>query len=101
MSKISQSGAVCLFVVLRFVVLVLFSAVIHKRRGKKLISKTIKCKLDSSPKMQFAFFDPNDIQELFGNLSILSKIWKLRKQQGVGRSCSLRHYDAVRTKIDI
>ena len=101
MSKISQSGAVCLFVVLRFVVLVLFSAAIRKRRGKKLISKTIKYKLDSSPKMQFAFYDPNDIQELFGNLSILSKIWKLRKQQGLGRSCSLRHYDAMPTKIDI
>ena len=36
--------------------LVLFSAVIHKRRGKKLISKTIKYKLGSSSKMQFAFF---------------------------------------------
>ena len=57
MSKISQSGAVCLFVVLRFVVLVLFSTVIRKRRGKKLISKAIKYKLDSSPKMQFAFYD--------------------------------------------
>ena len=40
---------------INFFSLVLFSAVIHKRRGKKLISKTIKYKLDSSSKMQFAF----------------------------------------------
>ena len=44
----------------------IFSAVIHKRRGKKLISKIIKYKLDSSSKMQFAFFDPKDIQKRFG-----------------------------------
>ena len=36
--------------------LVLFSAVIHKRRGKKLISKTIQYKLDSSSRMQIACF---------------------------------------------
>ena len=36
--------------------LVLFSAVIHKGRGKKLISKTIKYKLCRSSKMQFSFF---------------------------------------------
>ena len=44
-----------------FFSLVLFSVLIHKRRGKKLISKTIKYKLDSSSKMQFAFFYPKDI----------------------------------------
>ena len=44
----------------------LFSAVIYKRRGKKLISKTIKYKLDSSSKMQFFFFYPKDIQNFFG-----------------------------------
>ena len=47
-----------------FLSLVLFSAVIHQRRGKKLINKTIKYKLDSSSKMQFAFFYPKDIQNL-------------------------------------
>ena len=45
--------------------LVLFCAVIHKRRGKKLISKTIKYKLNSPLKIQFAFFYPKDIQKLF------------------------------------
>ena len=35
---------------------VLFSAGIDKRRGKTLISKTVKYKLESSSKMQFAFF---------------------------------------------
>ena len=39
-----------------FLNLVPFSAVIHKRRGKKLISKIIKYKLDSSSKMIFALF---------------------------------------------
>ena len=51
-----------------FFSLVLFSAVTHKRRGKKLISETIKYKLDSSSKMQFAFFCPKDIQKNFGKL---------------------------------
>ena len=71
------------FVPLNFVVqinnffsLVLFSAVIYNRKAKKLISKTIKYKLDSSSKMQFAFFYPKDIQKRSGKLSILSKIWK-------------------------
>ena len=45
--------------------LVLFSAANHKRRGKKLISRTIKYKIDSSSKMQFAFFYPKDIQNFF------------------------------------
>ena len=44
---------------------VIFSTVIHKRRGKKLISKIIRHKLDSSSKMQFAFFDPKNIQKSF------------------------------------
>ena len=43
--------------------LVLFSAVIHKRRGMKLTSKIIKYKLDSFSKMQFVFFYPKHIQE--------------------------------------
>ena len=45
--------------------LALFSAVIYERRGEKLISKTIKYKLGSSSKMQFAFFYPKDIQNFF------------------------------------
>ena len=35
----------------------------------------------------------------FRKLSILSKFWEWRKWQGVGSSC-LRHYDALRMKID-
>ena len=53
--------------------------VIRKRKGKTLINKTIKYKLDSSSKMQFDSFNPKDIQKIFGKLSILPKIWKLRK----------------------
>ena len=37
----------------------------HKGIGKKPISKTIKYRLNSSTKMQFAFFHPQDIQKLF------------------------------------
>ena len=48
-----------------FFSLVVYSALIHKTRGKKLISKTIKYKLESSSKMQFAFFYPKDIEKVF------------------------------------
>ena len=52
-----------------FFSLVLFFPVIHKRRGKKLISKTIKYKLgDEEMQKTFNFFS--------GKLSILSKIWE-------------------------
>ena len=81
--------------------LVLFSAAIYKRTGKKLISKTIKYKLDSSLKTQFVFFYYKDIQNFFfGKLSILPKIWKWLKLQRVGwGSYSLCHDDAIHTKI--
>ena len=60
--------------------LVLFSAVIYEQAGKNLISKTVKYKLDSSSKMQFAFFFiAKTIQKFFGKLSSWSKICKLRK----------------------
>ena len=39
-----------------FFSLVLFCAIIHKRKGKKQNNKKIKYKLDTSSKMQFAFF---------------------------------------------
>ena len=58
-----------------FFSLALFSAVIHKRRGKKMVRKTIKYKLDSSSKLQFVFLSPEDTQKrFFGKLSVLSKI---------------------------
>ena len=41
--------------------LLLFSTAILKRREKELISKTSKYKLDSSSKMEFAFFYLRDI----------------------------------------
>ena len=63
-----------------FFSLLLFSAVNHKRGGMKLISKRIKYKLDSSSRMYFAFFYPKDIQNIFGKLSVFSKIWKWNKQ---------------------
>ena len=44
-----------------FFSLVLYSAVLYKRRRKKLISKTIKCNLYSLSKMQFSFFHPKNI----------------------------------------
>ena len=45
--------------------LVLFPTVIHQRSGKRLISKTVKCKLYISLKVQFISFYPKDIQKLF------------------------------------
>ena len=64
--------------------LVLFSAVIHKRGGRKLISKTIKYKLDRPSKMSFVFFILNGFKNIFGKLSILTKIWKWRNKSGWG-----------------
>ena len=63
--------------------LVLFSAVIHKRGEKKLVSKTIKYKLDNSSKMQFA----KGVQIFFGKLSILSKIGNDATSRGVHVFC--------------
>ena len=79
------------FVVLinNFFSLVLFPAVIHKR-GKKLISKTVKYKLDSSSKMQFVFFYPKDIHTFFWKTIDFVK----NREMTHGGSCSLRHYDA-------
>ena len=51
--------------------------------------------------MQFAFFILNFFKNVFRKPLILSKIWKWRKWKGVGGSYSLRHYDAMRTKIDM
>ena len=86
--------------------LVLFSALIHKRREMKLTSKIIKYKLDSFSKMQFAFFYPKHIQKIFwkiidfvGNLEMTQTA-----EEGwgeVGLPCSLRHYEAMHTKIDM
>ena len=57
--------------------LVLFSAVIYKRRGKKLISKTIKYKLETVPqRCNLVFFIQKTFKTFFGKLSILLKIWK-------------------------
>ena len=85
-----------------FFSLVLFSAVIHKRRGKKLICKTIKYKLDSSSKMQFVFFYPKDIQTFFWKtINFVENLGMTRSRGRGGSSCSLRHYDAMGTKIDM
>ena len=79
----NQVQFVCLFVccappnsvvqINNFFRLILFSAEIRKRRGKKLISKTIKYKLGSSSKMPFALFPE---RHLFIHLFIYLFIWK-------------------------
>ena len=111
----NQVQFVCLFVccappnsvvqINNFFRLILFSAEIRKRRGKKLISKTIKYKLGSSSKMPFALFPE---RHLFIHLFIylFENNWYCRKSGmthmagggGGGRSCSLRHYDAGERK---
>ena len=48
-----------------FFSLVLFSPVIHKRRGEKQMNKTYKYKLGSSLKIRFTFFYPKDVQNFF------------------------------------
>ena len=59
--------------------LVLFSAVIHKRKEEKLVNKTIKYKLDRSSKMQFAIFYPKNILIFF--LKIIDFVENLEMTQ--------------------
>ena len=84
-----------------FFSLVLFSAIIHERTGKKLISKTIKYKLDSSSKTQFVFFYHKDIQNCFlENYRFCRKSGNDANCRGWrGGSYSLCHDDAIHTKI--
>ena len=65
--------------------MVLFSAAIHKRRRKKLISETIKYKLDSSSKIQFPFFYPKDIQIFFWETIDFAKHLEMKQIAGVER----------------
>ena len=76
--------------------LVLFSVVIYHKQRKKSISKTIKYKLDSSSNMPFG----KGIQKYFWKTIVFVKNLEMT-QIAVEGSCSLRHYDAMRTKIDI
>ena len=49
-------------------------SVIYKRRGKKLISKIIKHKLNNSSKIQFAFFYPKDIQFFWKTIDFVENL---------------------------
>ena len=80
---------------------VLFSAVIHKRRGEKLINKILKYKLDRSSKMQFAVFYPKNILHFFWKTIDFVENLKMTQIAVGGGSYSLRHYDALLTKIDM
>ena len=84
-----------------FFSLVIFSVVIHKRRRKKLIGKTIKYKLDSSSIMQFSFFYSKDIGNFLWKTIDLVENLEMTQTAGGGGSCSLGHYHAMRTKIDM
>ena len=80
---------------------VLFSSVIHKRRGNKLISKAIEFKLDISSSIKFAFFFMlKAFKNLLENYQFCQKSGDGSKARG-GGSYSLCYYDAVRTKIDM
>ena len=82
----------------KFSSFVTVSAVIYKRRGKKLISKTTKYKFSSSSKTQFTYFHSKNIQKVFWKS--IDFVENLEIAGGRG-SCSLRHYDAVRTAINM
>ena len=82
----------------KFFSFVTVSAVIHKRRGKKLISETTKYKFSSSSKTQFTYFHSKNIQKVFWKS--IDFVENLEIAGGRG-SCSLRHYDAVRTAINM
>ena len=86
-----------------FFMLFLFSNVIRKRKGEKLISKTVKCQLYSSSKMQIGFFYAKDIQIFWGGTKgFYRKPGNDANNRGQGgQPCSLRHYDALHTKINM
>ena len=82
--------------------LIQFSVVSHKRRGKKLTSKTIKYKLSSSSKMQFACFYSKNIQKFFRKTIEFVKNLEMTQIAGggvVGHWCSLSHYDTCVRKL--
>ena len=83
-----------------FFSLVLCSVAIRKRRGKKLIWKTVNHKLDISLKMQFPFFCHEDIQKNLKNIKFFKNLEMTQIARG-GGSCSSRHYDAMCTKMDM
>ena len=65
----------CLKLNTAFFILVLFFAVIGKRREEKLTRKIINLNLTGSSKMQSTFvFAGKNIENIFRKLSILSKI---------------------------
>ena len=87
-----------------FISLVLLSAVIHKRRGKKLITKTIQYKLDSSlqfiaVRCNFPFFILKTFKNSFWKT--IDFVENLEITQIAGDSCSLPHCDAIRTSVDM
>ena len=84
---------------INFFSLALFSALIHKRRGKKLISKTIKYKLDSLQRCNLLFY-PKDIRFFLWKTIDFAVNLEMKQITKVGGSSFLRHYDAMRTKID-
>ena len=55
--------------------------------------------------MQFAFFYPKNIFKLFWKISLVFaenlEMTQIAGGGGGGGSSSLRHYDAMRTKIDM
>ena len=63
----------------------------------------VQYKLDSSSKTQFAFLYPKDIQKIFWKTINFAENLDMTKIAGgaEGGSCYLRHYDAMRTKIDV
>ena len=61
----------------------MFSTVIHKRRGKKLISKTIKYKLEYF-KDAICFFYPKDIQFFLENYQFCQKSGNEANSRGQG-----------------
>ena len=64
--------------------LLLFSVVVHKTGGKKQITKTIKYKLDSSSKRQFAFLILKTIKYFLENYRFCQKYGNDATSRGWG-----------------
>ena len=72
-----------------FFSLVLFSTTIHEWRGKKLISKTIEYKLDSSSKMQWCNLNLKKFRKVFWKTIDFVENLGMTLRTGSRGSCSL------------
>ena len=86
-----------------FFSLVLFSAVTHKGKGKKLISKIINIKQPVLQRYNLLFFTLKTFKDFLEDYRFCRNSENDANSSGLGALCicSLRHYDVMRTEVDM